>query len=103
MKLTMYVKASKMNSWEEGYDEAFPYNIEYELDDTSYEHRWIIGSFEIEFPEYPVGNNMVVEAQVQSLEETLKKANAAHHQRAMRLEDKIASLTALPAPEVIDA
>ena len=98
MKLTLYVFASTMYSYQDDYDPDLPYKIEYDLDNYSSESRWLIGSFEIEFPEFPVGNNMIVDAQILGLEEALKKENASHVRKAMALEDRIAKLTALPAP-----
>ena len=102
MKTTLYIFASDMNNWEEGYESVFPYRIQYSFDSHESKYRWLVDQTEIEFNLPMITCEQVVLDQIRQLEGELRKESDAYVEATVRIKDKIASLMALPAPVTID-
>lgn len=97
-KLTVYLRASHVHSWEEGYDENMPFDIKPSLEDHNGEWSWVVGSFEVDIPEMGFTVQQITEYQLMTMEQVLEKYRETSLREKMRMQSKIDDLRCLPAP-----
>ena len=100
--MKQFIRASNTHSWQNGYDETFPYSLVLSSSDSESEYSWVIGEVDVPIPTFPVKH--IVDCQVKGLEETIKSAKAAAYVHIKDLEEQLAKLTALPdlSKEVVE-
>lgn len=99
MKLTvpMFVRATKMHSWEKGYNAEFPFKFYTDESDSNSQHSWVVHKFYLEMDFIPPNRDQMTQIQIKGLEQCIVESEAAAYRRVTELRDEIQKLLALPA------
>jgi hypothetical protein len=99
-KQTIHWHVIPQYTWADNYNEDFPYDIVPRSTITNGESTWHVATTEVPVP--TMNARHVKDCQIKGLEECIKDARAESYTRITRLEEKLASLLALPNLEESD-
>ena len=101
--MKLYINATEMHSWEDGYKSSYPYKLVYSTHKGASQYNWCVGEIDVEVPEIDVDINFVTLCEIKGLEDAIKQTKADAFDSVERLQNKIDNLRALPAPTQCDA
>ena len=99
-KHKVYITATVKHSYQDGYDEAFPYDITLQDRRIDCEHCWCLGSMEVDVADQSIQH--VIQCQIHGLEQAIKNTKQEAYDNLSRQEEKLDNLLALPAPQPLE-